>query len=150
MQFIASSIENTFWYQEPVTEELMATYPQMSRDKTILIVEDDDQIGTILVETLKQETQYYPILVSDAWQALEAVHNTRPCLLITDYCLPSMNGLELHDRLSAEQAYANIPTILMSAFLPPAQEIRQRNLVAISKPFELDEFLDKIDLLLAC
>lgn len=150
MQYITNSIGNTSQYQEPVTEELMATYPQMSRDKTILIVEDDDQIGTILVETLKQETQYCPILVNDGWQALDAVHNIKPCLLITDYCLPSMNGLELHDRLSAEQAYANIPTILMSAFLPSAQEIRQRNLVAISKPFELDEFLDKIDLLLTC
>lgn len=116
--------------------------------KTILVVEDDDNIGTFLVEALSQETPYRAVLVTDGLEALKAVRNIKPSLFITDYRLPSMDGIELYDRLHALQELANTPIIIMSAYLPE-QEVQKRNLVSLSKPFELDDLLNAVNHLLA-
>ncbi len=117
-------------------------------DKTILVVEDDTSIGTLLVEALAMETPYSAMLVTDGMQALNVACNIKPCLFITDYWLPHINGLELYDRLQATKDLADTPTIIMSAYLPE-QEIKKRNLIGLNKPFELDEFLEVVEKLLA-
>lgn len=115
--------------------------------EAILVVEDDDCIGSFLVEALTQETAYETLLVTDGFQALQAVRSIRPRLFITDYRLPYMNGLELYDRLCSTHALENTPTIIMSAYLPE-EEVKKRQLVSLNKPFELDELLDTVDKLL--
>jgi DNA-binding response OmpR family regulator len=117
-------------------------------DKTILVVEDDDGIGSLLVEALSQETPYKALLVTDGWQALRVIHDVKPCLFITDYRLPLMNGIELYDRLRSTQALADTPTIIMSAYLPE-EEVAKRKLISLRKPFDLDDLLDTVEKLLA-
>lgn len=114
----------------------------------ILVIEDDDSIGTFLVEALSQETPYKTLLVTDGFQALQIVDRVQPCLFITDYRLPLMNGLELCDLLKSRQTLKDTPAILMSAQLPE-QEVRKRNMVGLHKPFELDDLLDTVEHLLA-
>ena len=114
----------------------------------ILVVEDDDSIGTFLVEALSQETPYRALLVSDGVQALQLVNTVKPCLFITDFRLPHMNGLELCDSLKSMQSFKDIPTILMSAHLP-MQEVQKRNIVGLNKPFELDDLLSIVERLLS-
>ncbi len=117
-------------------------------DKTILVIEDDDSIGTLLVEALSQETPYKALLVTDAFQALKAVNYVKPSLFITDYRLPQMDGIELYDCLRSTDDLADTPAIIMSAYLPE-EEIKKRRLISLSKPFELDELLDTVEKLLA-
>ena len=117
-------------------------------NKTILVVEDDTSIGTLLMETLALETSYSAMLVTDGIQALQVARSIKPCLFITDYWLPRINGLELYDRLQATKELADTPTIIMSAYLPE-QEIKKRNLIGLNKPFDLDEFLAMVEKLLA-
>ena len=63
--------------------------------KTVLIVEDDRDIGEFMVQALRLETSYHPLLASDGFQALKVVREIKPELLLLDYHLPSMDGLEL-------------------------------------------------------
>ena len=112
-------------------------------DKTILVVEDDDCIGSLLVEALSQETPYQAVLVTDGLQALKVVQPMKPCLFITDYRLPYMDGIELYDRLRSSEALADTPAIIMSAYMPE-DEVKKRQLVSLDKPFELDELLDTV------
>ncbi len=126
-------------------------HKQSAMDKhtpVILVIEDDDSIGTFLVEALSQETPYKAILVTDGFQALQLMDKVKPCLFITDYHLPHMNGLELYDMLQLMQPLKDTPAILMSAQLPE-QEVQKRNMVGLNKPFELDELLDTVERLLA-
>ena len=116
-------------------------------DKTILVVEDDDSIGSVLVDALSMETSYDALLVCDGFQALEAMHSFKPCLVITDYRLPRMDGLELYDRVHSIAELADVPAIIMSAFMPEA-EVEKRHLYSLHKPFELDDFLNLVDILL--
>lgn len=115
--------------------------------KTVLIVEDDADIGSFIVQAIYQETSHNALLVTNGFQALKAIHNLKPDLFIIDYHLPYMNGIELYDRLIDIENLKFCPTIMISARLP-AQEIRNRKIVGMKKPFELQDLLNTIDRLL--
>ncbi len=137
-------------HKEPVVQELM--YGQKHKEKTILIVEDDEDLGALLLEALHQETfymgiNYRTLLAIDGLEALEMIEETHPDLFLLDYYLPRMNGLDLYDRLHAIETLALVPTIFMSAN-PPFKELRKRNLLSVRKPFNLRELLDTIERLL--
>ena len=115
--------------------------------KTVLVVEDDTGIGTFLVQAILQETHHQALLVSDGFQAMKTVTNIKPSLFILDYQLPRMNGLELYDHLHATKGLEHIPALIISARLPK-HEIEKRKLASMSKPLELDDFLQTIEKLL--
>ncbi|HEV2583848.1 MAG TPA: response regulator, partial [Ktedonobacteraceae bacterium] len=114
----------------------------------ILVVEDDEAIGDLLVQILKSETPYVTLLVTDAMQALETVKSIKPGLFILDYHLPGINGVELHDRLHAIKGLETVPTLMMSARAPARQAIGQRHITLLRKPFELATILKAISSLL--
>jgi CheY-like chemotaxis protein len=116
--------------------------------KSILVVEDDSDIGLFLIQAITQETTHQAMLVADGFAALKAVKSIKPDLFILDYWLPIMNGIELYDRLHAMKELENIPAIMISAQLPK-RELEKRKLNSMNKPLELDEFLRLIEQLLA-
>jgi CheY-like chemotaxis protein len=115
--------------------------------KTVMIVEDDVHIGAFLVEVITQETPYHALLIGNGNDALAAVNNLKPSLFILDYHLPGMNGLELYDHIHDLPDMLQVPAIMMSARLP-RQELEERSIVGINKPFELDDFLQTVRKLL--
>src|SRR6266487_5338652 len=122
---------------EPFSAEEYAT------TKMILVVEDDPDIGELLDLALTHETPYLALLVVDGLQALQVVKDIKPDLLLLDYHLPRMNGLELYDYLHATKELEETPAIMLSADLPK-KELHQRKLIGLKKPFELDQLLDTI------
>src|SRR5215467_7542846 len=82
---------------------------------TILLVEDDPSIRSVLVEAIALETPYRAVVASDGNSALHLVQHSSPCLFVLDYGLPGMNGIELYDRLHSIQALATIPAVLITA-----------------------------------
>ena len=116
--------------------------------KTILVVEDDEDIGSFIVEALLQETPHQALLVTTGSKALETVKTIKPNLFVLDYLLPRMNGIDLYDQLHGTKELEHIPAIMMSANLP-ASEARKRKITCLKKPFELDELLQTIEKLIA-
>jgi len=112
--------------------------------KVALIVEDDQDIGAFILHAILGETSHQAMLVADGQQALETVKTVKPNLLVLDYHLPGMNGIELYDRLHAHKELEHVPAILMSARLPK-DEARKRNITCLEKPFELDHLLKTVD-----
>jgi len=125
-----------------------ATANNQSSPQTILAVEDDENIGDVLVQLLEQETPYQVLCVPDAEQALEVVSSITPSLFILDYQLPGIDGLELSDRLHAIQEFATIPTLMISANPPSGKAMRQRHIMLFEKPFDLADLLETIENLL--
>lgn len=116
--------------------------------KTVLIVEDDQDIGSFILHAILDETSHQAILVVDGHKAIETVENIVPNILVLDYHLPRMNGIELYDRLHARKELEHVPAILMSARLPK-DEARKRKINCLEKPFELDQLLKTINNLIA-
>ncbi|MDQ2886814.1 MAG: response regulator [Chloroflexota bacterium] len=112
--------------------------------KLILIVEDDEAIGEFIVQVITEETPYQATLLTNGKLALHVLKALKPSLLLLDYRLPAMTGIQLYDLLCEMQALENIPVIIMSAHLP-YQELQERQLPGIAKPFELDELFLAIE-----
>ena len=126
----------------------LAGEPQATHN-TILLVEEDPNISSFLVEAIAQETPYRAIVASGSHAALQLVRHFTPGLFVLDYGLPGMNGIELFDRFKLNQALATIPTILITANRHiPQQQLQQRRLIVFMKPFELDSFLATTESLL--
>ena len=116
--------------------------------KTILLVEDDSIISELLIQMIKQETPYYVCSAPDALVALELIKNIKPQLLILDYWLPFIQGIELYDRLHNTEGLEEVPAIMLSVNAP-LREIKQRQMTYIRKPFDMPKLLDAIHRLIA-
>jgi CheY-like chemotaxis protein len=116
--------------------------------QTILIVEDDFALGGLLMDIINDETPYKAFFASSGEQALQLARSLKPDLLLLDYQLPCMNGLELYDTLHAMEGFAKIPALFMSANAP-ISELEKRRVSFIKKPFELEDMLYSIEVLLS-
>ncbi len=130
----------------PSQEEMQSTA------KIILIVDDDADIGEYLEAAIQQETPYHTVLVVDSNEAVEAVKQFKPHLLLLDYHLSTMNGIELYDHLHATAGLESIPAIIMSASLPLQHledQIHERNIIALPNPHSVSDLLRTLEALLA-
>src|SRR5215469_10038202 len=98
--------------------------------KTILVVEDDSDLGDFFVQALKDETLHQVMLVTDGFQALKMVRSVRPDLFVLDYQLPSMDGIELYDHLHITEGLETVPALFMSANAP-TDELEKRRVYYI-------------------
>ncbi|HET8840280.1 MAG TPA: response regulator [Ktedonobacteraceae bacterium] len=131
--------------QSPVEQK--AAMENQLATKAVLVVEDDINIGMFLVMAIEEEAQHHVLLATDGVEALRFVQSIKPQLFILDQQLPSMSGLELYDHLLSVDGVKETPVLFVSAN-PPVQEFRKRNLQYLKKPFDLDDLLQTVDLLL--
>jgi DNA-binding response OmpR family regulator len=121
--------------------------------KTVLMVEDDEAIGEVFSEIIQSETPYHVIHVTDGEAGLKVVRTFIPQLVLLDYLLPDMNGLQCLEKLRECRGMEQTPVILMSAGLPEGVQMRGRvqarsDLVFLEKPFAIQTLLDLISHLL--
>ena len=80
----------------------------------ILIVDDDQDITTMLEDRL-QASDYGTIVASDGIQALEKVEQEAPHLMLLDLDMPRLGGLDVLKRLPTVKQAEDIPVIVMTA-----------------------------------
>jgi signal transduction histidine kinase/CheY-like chemotaxis protein len=85
-----------------------------STSNSILIVEDDPNMREILCRQLEKDN-LRTIEVENGYQALEAIANEVPQLIISDLMMPEMDGFELIDRLREHEQWCSIPVIVLTA-----------------------------------
>jgi FixJ family two-component response regulator len=114
------------------------------RESTVFIV-DDDELMRSLIQSLVQSAQL-PAEVYGGAQEFLAGHDTaRPGCLVTDVRMPGMSGMELQERLAAQQS--PLPVILVTAHadVPMVVQAMKSNVVdVIEKPFDHDDLLARI------
>ncbi len=117
-----------------------------SLPKLILLVEDDPTNAELFTHILSEETPYYVYWVSNGRAALHFTQHVKPQLFLLDYYLPDMNGIQLYDRLHARKELEAVPALIIGASLKRVEDdINQRGLLAVEKPFDLDEFLSTLE-----
>ncbi|MEA5128862.1 MAG: two-component regulator propeller domain-containing protein [Proteiniphilum sp.] len=82
-------------------------------DGFILIVEDDDEIRSMIKELLS--TDYSIVEASNGREALRIVNTQRPILVISDIIMPEMSGVEFVKIMKAQEFTSHIPIILLSS-----------------------------------
>ena len=112
----------------------------------ILIV-DDEPFNLDLLEQELEDQNYTIERASDGAEALDKVPVFQPDLILLDYMMPKMNGLEVLRRLREDAQYKGIPVILLTA--KATQEDKVRGLDAgaddyVIKPFDSFELLARV------
>lgn len=131
------------------SKQALSIMNKESPNQTILLVEDDEDISFFMTQVLASETPYEAVRVPDATSALEVVDAIKPDLFILDYRLPDLNGLELSDRLHSIEGLETVPTMMISANILPRNELQQRHITYLKKPFDLSRLLATVEKLLA-
>jgi two-component system phosphate regulon response regulator PhoB len=90
---------------------------------TILIVEDETAIREMLVFSLMQ-TGYIALQAKSGQEALEIMETVKPDLLIIDWGLPNMSGLELVKRIREDEIVSDLPIIMLTARAQESDKIQ--------------------------
>jgi len=118
-----------------MSEHIIPPAAQTLRSSSILIVEDDENVGEFLQHAIDEHTPYQTTVVNDGFNALERGRQIQPCLLLLDYKLPGLNGLEIYDRFQSMEETRGVPTIMMSTSLP-VEELQRRGIYQLRKPMD--------------
>ena len=115
-------------------------------DKTILIVEDNDELLTLMERIF---ARYHRIVkASNGHEALEVMKTKEPDLIISDVMMPVMDGLTLCRQLKGDVDTSHIPVILLTARNTPEDRAECYDAGAdgyVAKPFELNVLKARID-----
>jgi CheY-like chemotaxis protein len=115
--------------------------------KTILVADDETHI--LHVVSMKLKNAGFNVLTAcDGQEALDIALAEKPDLLITDYHMPNLSGLELCQRLRQEPSTSNLPAIMLTARgynLEPEDTKNSGILRMLSKPFSPRQLLTTVN-----
>jgi diguanylate cyclase (GGDEF)-like protein len=112
----------------------------------ILIVEDDKELAEFNALTLQQAGMVTRI-VSDPLQAMQALIDFGPGLILMDLYMPKVNGLELAAVIRQQEAFVSIPIVFLSAVRNPEIQLAAMRLGAddfLSKPIQPDHLVSSV------
>lgn len=122
-------------------------------DAKPLILVVDDETHILHVVSLKLRNAGYDVVTAEnGEEGFDLATQRVPNLIITDFQMPFMSGLEMCQRLKADERTANVQALMLTArgFSLPAEALDKTNIVTVlSKPFSPKEILAKVQELLA-
>jgi CheY-like chemotaxis protein len=90
-----------------------------------ILIADDKASSRELVRTILENFGYEVQEAEDGIKALEAVSNGRPDLVLLDLQLPGLTGHEVLARLRADEQFADLPVVALTASAMAAIAIRR-------------------------
>jgi two-component system, OmpR family, alkaline phosphatase synthesis response regulator PhoP len=111
----------------------------------VLIADDEVHILDMLSSKLRK-AGFEVITAQDGVQAYELARSSRPGLIIADYQMPGLSGLELCTKLEADPLTCALPAIILTAhgFDPPYRGVSNPIRDTIAKPPNPREVLELV------
>ncbi|MGH1343310.1 MAG: response regulator [Nannocystales bacterium] len=112
-----------------------------------LVVEDSPPMRKMIVFALSRVRELTVVEADDGVDALRRIAGTKFDIIITDINMPILDGLKLVKRLRADDAYRNVPIIIITT--EGAEEDRQRALALganayITKPIQAPQVIQLV------
>jgi DNA-binding response OmpR family regulator len=115
--------------------------------KSILFVDDDPDIGSIVQATLRQIPDLQVHIADSGERAIDLAFETRPDLVLMDVMMPGLDGPGTFKRMHASALLASVPVIFMTAKALPMEIAKFLQLGAIGvivKPFDPVKLYDDL------
>lgn len=112
----------------------------------ILVVEDETPLVTMLRYNLEKEG-YRVAAAADGQEALLLLAEERPDLVLLDWMLPSVSGLELCRQIRRRREWRDLPVVMLTARAEEADRVRGLETGAddyVTKPFSRAELMARI------
>jgi CheY-like chemotaxis protein len=114
----------------------------------VLWIEDDEFLAELVSQKMAHDARKLT-RVSRAEEALAAIENEIPAIIVLDILLPGMNGFELLEKLRADTRLDKVPVIVLSNYSQEDDINRAKSLGAdrylVKATLSLDEVLKTID-----
>ena len=123
----------------------------MNQLKPFILCVDDEEANRKLLEKLLVPRGYGVVSAADGKEALLKIKSQAIDLVLLDIIMPGMNGFEVCRQIKEDQKLRNIPVIMITASILKQDRIRGIEAGAeefLSKPFDLEEVLARIKMLL--
>ena len=121
----------------------------MSDEKALKVLVVDDEIHIVQVVAIKLRNNGFDVITCEnGAQALEIASKENPNVIVTDFQMPVMTGLELVENLRNQPDTAEIPVIMLTArgFAIEDRQKEELNISAcLSKPFSPRELLQSVE-----
>ncbi len=112
----------------------------------IIIAEDEDALSTLLNYNLEKEG-YEVGVAADGDEALVMIKERQPDLLVCDWMMPKVSGIEVCRRLRQQSNTRNLPIVMLTARSEETDRIRGLDTGAddyVVKPFSMVELMARI------
>jgi two-component system phosphate regulon response regulator PhoB len=112
----------------------------------VLVVEDEDALSALLQYNLDKEG-YAVTVAGDGEEALVLIDEQMPDLIVLDWMLPKVSGVEVCRRLRARPETRNLPIIMLTARAEESDRIRGLDTGAddyVVKPFAMSELCARV------
>lgn len=116
----------------------------------IMIIEDEEDIVTLLRYNLEKEG-FETCFVMDGEKAFNSIKINQPTLILLDWMLPGMNGVDICKQVRYDNDLRTVPIIMLTARGEEADKIRGLTVGAddyMTKPFSVPELIARIKALL--
>jgi CheY-like chemotaxis protein len=110
----------------------------------VLIVEDDPDTRQMLAMLLTHES-YEVMTAANGREALAAMRERRPCLVLLDLMMPVMNGWDFRREQLADPKLADVPVRCLTAVFDIGRVADELNLRCFRKPVVLDDILNEVE-----
>ena len=117
-----------------------------SGEPAVMVVEDESALSTLLRYNLEREG-YRVFEAKDGEEALLLADEVKPDLVVLDWMLPQLSGIEVCRRLRSRGHMRNVPIVMLTARGEEPDRIRGLDTGAddyIVKPFSMTEFLARL------
>jgi two-component system phosphate regulon response regulator PhoB len=118
----------------------------MTLKPTVLVAEDENALVTLLRYNLEREG-YRVLDTQDGEEALLIAAEEKPDVIILDWMMPQLSGIEVCRRLRQRQETRNVPILMLTARGEETDRIRGLDTGAddyITKPFSMTELLARL------
>jgi CheY-like chemotaxis protein len=110
----------------------------------VLVVEDDADVREML-RTILETEGYDTLVAANGAEALEAMQQRRPCVVLLDLMMPVMDGWTFRERQLGMPAFAEVPVICLTAVYDPQAASQALHAPCLHKPVEMDALLDRVE-----
>ena len=112
----------------------------------VLVMEDEDALATLLSYNLKKEG-YRVVVAADGEEGMLQIEERLPDLVLLDWMLPKLSGIEVCRRIRGKSETRNMPIIMLTARGEESDRIRGLDTGAddyLTKPFSMSELIARI------
>ncbi|MDD3375670.1 MAG: response regulator [Candidatus Omnitrophica bacterium] len=118
-------------------------------NRTVLLIDDEPDIREVMAKRLKA-LEWDVVTAENGEEGLSVLKEKKPDIILLDVMMPIMDGFEFFKNLKRNQAYANIPVVVLTARRLMKDTFEALGVTDfISKPVEVEELKEKMELALA-
>ena len=120
--------------------------PQLMTTPYILVAEDEDALATLLQYNLTKDG-YEVVVAQDGEEALMLIDERAPDMVLLDWMLPKVSGIEVCRRIRSKTENRNLPIIMLTARGEETDRVRGLDTGAddyVTKPFSMTELTARV------